>query len=581
MVLQQGASLPIWGEADPGEQVTVTFVGQQVTTTARADRQWRVHLQPVYLRSSPDVLTVDGKNHLVFSDVLVGDVWLCCGQSNMAFPLWEADGGEIAIAHAQDEQLRLFVVPEKRALHPQFQLEGQWERCSSETAKSFSAVGYFFGRDLRMATQMPIGLIGSYCGGSSAQAWMSLTALKESPSFSHYLAQYHQIERDFPKNNAIYSTQKIDYEEKLATWEKEVGTSYEEELTVWKIQCKEACSKLRAQPLKPEPLFPKPIPPLSPDGGVTAPTMLFNGMIAPLIPYAMTGVIWYQGSANENKNLLPSAAAAIAIPDSMPAFLNALFKRIPTTWGSSIKSIFKKDTEYFMAPPMILPAVEYRRLFQRLIRSWRIAWGEGPFPFYFVSLAGFRNTSFDPVDMLVDDEGNLTPGWPWLREGQVVARSLPETGMALATDIGHPHDIHPKDKLDVGRRLALLARHQIYGQEVMARGPTYRNSKQEGAKIRFAFDHVGHGLTVAAPPWRYDGAILVPHSLQGFAIAGADRHWYEASAVIEGADVIVSSEFVSKPTAVRYNWKDNPIGNLYNKEGLPAEGFRTDQDQPR
>lgn len=548
MVLQQGMSLPIWGEADPGEKVTVQFVGQKVTTTARQDGQWRVNLQPVYLRSSPDVLIIDGKNHLEFSDVLVGDVWLCSGQSNMAFPLSEADGGAEAAIHAHDDQLRFFVVAPKRALRPQRQLEGRWESCSPKAAAGFSAVGYFFGRDLRMATGMPIGLIGSYCGATSAQSWMSLAALRQSPSFSNYLAEYDQLLRDFPKNQETFSQQKINYEQDLALWEEQVGKPYQEELADWKRKCKEACSKLWAQPLKPEPLLPKPVPPLEPEGGVTAPTVFFNGMIAPLIPYAITGVIWYQGEANENS-------------ESKYSWMTTLPK---STINTNIPS-----------------AIEYRRLFQRLIRSWRAAWGEGPFPFYFVSLAGFRKSTLDPVEMLVDEEGNLNPGWAWLREGAEMALGLPETGMAVATDVGNPNDIHPKDKLDIGRRLALLARKNLYAQNVTAVGPTYQSMQQEGRTIRLTFNNTGKGLTVAAPPWRYDGTIVVPRLLQGFAIAGDDRHWYDAVAVIEGNDVIVSSEFVPKPTAVRYNWKDNPTGNLYNKEGLPAGAFRTDLDQPR
>ena len=548
MVLQQGAFLPIWGEADPGEQVTIQFVGQKVTTTARKDRQWRVNLQPVYLRSSPDVLMVDGKNHLEFSDVLMGDVWLCSGQSNMAFPLCQADGGEAAIIHAEDNQLRFFVVPEKRSFQPQYQMEGRWERCSPKAAAEFSAVGYFFGRDLRMATGMPIGLIGSYCNASSAQAWMSLPALQQPPSFSHYLAEYHQIARDFSKNSEAYSQRKVDYEQELAAWEEIVGAPYQQELATWKLKCKEACSKLWAQPLKPDPLSSKPTPPFPPDGGVTSPTLLFNAMIAPLIPYAITGVIWYQGESNENRESKHSW---------MTQFIS-----------SSIDS-------------NILSVIEYRRLFPRLIRSWRAAWGQGPFPLYFVSLAGFRKPTLDPIEMLLDDEKNLNPGWAWLREGQAVALSLPETGMAEAIDIGNPNDIHPKDKLDVGRRLALLARKNLYGQQVVASGPTYRSMKKEGETLRLTFDNVGIGLTVAAPPWRYDGTIVMPYSLQGFAVAGDDRHWYDATAVIGGADVIVSSEFVKEPTAVRYNWKDNPTGNLYNKEGLPAAAFRTDLDQPK
>lgn len=549
MVLQQGTSLPIWGEADPGEQVTVRFVGQEVITTARQDRQWRVNLKPVYLRSSPDILTVDGKNHLEFSDVLVGDVWLCSGQSNMALPLREAAGGEAAIVHAEEEQLRLFTVFKKRALQPQRTLEGRWERCSPEAAANFSAVAYFFGRDIRMATGMPLGLIGSYYEGSSAQAWMSLAALQQSPSFSEYVAEYYSIVRHFFKNQKTYDEQKNKYEQEMVVWEKEVNAPYQAELVNWRLKCKEACERVLAQPIKPEPLSPQPLPPASPDGGPTAPTVLFNAMIAPLIPYAITGVIWYQGESNENRGT-----------------------------SSSWMSLFPARQFHKKS----LSAFEYRRLFQRLIRSWRSAWGEGPFPFYFVSLASFRKSAVDPVEALIDDEGNFLPGWAWLREGQIAALSLPETGLVVTTDIGSSSDIHPKDKLDVGRRLALLARRNLYAQKVMAYGPTYDSMKKEEGKLRVHFAYADHGLIVAAPPWQEEGQVMmVPRSLQGFAITEDHKQWYDAKAVIEGNEVVLSSEFVAHPTAVRYNWKDHPTGNLYNKEGLPAPPFRTDFDQPR
>jgi sialate O-acetylesterase len=549
MVLQQGTSLPIWGRADPGEQVTVQFVGQKVTTTARYDGVWRVNLQPVYLRSSPDILMIDGKNHLEFSDVLVGEVWLCSGGSNMALPLREADGATSAIDHAEDEQLRFFVVPEQRACQPQYELRGRWERALPESAATFSAVGYFFGRDLRMATGMPIGLIGSYCSGSTAQAWISLSALEQSPSFSNYVAQYHHMVHDFSKNREIYQQQKAIYERELDVWEREVGLPYQEELAIWRVQCQEACSKLWAQPQRPEPSSPKPIPPLSPDGGPRVPTMLFNGMIAPLIPYALTGLIWYQGESNEN--------------------------------GRLFSEPIKQNSYSWSALQPISPAFEYRRLFQRLIRSWRVAWGEGPLPFYFVSLTGFHQSTSDPIDRLLDQEGRWNPGWAWLREGQALMLSLPETQMAVATDLGDPDTIHPKDKLDVGRRLALLAREHLYGQKVRGTSPTYRSMKQEGSTLQLTFDHVGDGLTVAAPPGRYDVITVFPHSLQGFAIAGDDRHWYQATALIQGDCITLSSPLVKKPTAARYNWKDDPTGNLYSREGLPAGAFRTDLDQPK
>ena len=529
MVLQQGMSLPIWGMAEAGEQVTVVFVGQKVTTVAAADGRWRVNLQPVYLRSSPDVLTIDGKNHLEFSDVLVGDVWLCAGQSNMGMPLSQSDRADEEIPRAHDASLRFFVVQQKSAFQPQQTLGGSWQLCTPASAADFSGVGYFFGRDLRKTTELPIGIIGAYCDGTPAQAWMSLSALKKAPSFSQCLADYDRVVHDFPKAIHAYPQQRAAYEETLADWENRVDVPYQKDLADWKTQCDEARSKLQAQPIKPEPASPKPKPPMAPDGGRQLPTAFFNGMIAPLIPYAMTGVIWYQGENNEGP----------------------------------------------------VAALEYGRLFQRLIRSWRAAWGEGPFPFYFVGLANYYKPSAEAVEPMFDEEDNPNPSWAWLREGQSAALLLPETGMVVATDLGDPHDIHPADKLDVGRRLALLARKNVYGEKLVASGPIYRSMKIEGHAIRLTFDFIGNGLTIGTPPWNKGEIIPFSVQLKGFAIAGSNRHWIDATARIEGDSVIVSSELIDHPEAVRYNWANNPAGNLYNKNGLPAAPFRTDDDQAK
>ncbi len=445
MVLQQGTSLPIWGEADPGEKVCVHFVGQNVRTTADAHGMWRVNLTPVYLRSSPDVLEISGKNNtLIFSDVIVGDVWLCGGGSNMACPLSQSWRGSESLAQADDSQLRFFVVQSEYALMPQKRVQGKWERCTPETAAHFSAVGYFFARDLRKTTAMPLGLIGVYKNATPVAAWVSLQALRESPSLNHQLS-----------------------------------------------------------------------------------SSLFNGMIAPLIPYAIAGMIWYQGECDEGAK-----------------------------------------------------AFEYRLLFSRLIRSWRAAWGEGPFPFYFVQLAGHYKKTLSPIDLMWDEEREFNPAWPWIREGQAAGLLLPETGMAVATDLGSVEEVVPLDKMDVGRRLGLLARKNVYGQKVIASGPFYKRMKKEGSKIRIFFEEVGTGLTIGEPPWSDDRMISLATKLTGFAIAGPKRSWKEASAVIEGNSVLVFSDAVQHPEAVRYNWKNNPVGNLYNKEGLPAAPFRTDLDEP-
>lgn len=527
MVLQQGVSLPIWGSASPGEKILVQFVGQSGTTTADAQGRWQVNLHPVYLRSSPDVLTVEGNNHLQFSDVLVGEVWLCAGGSNMALPLEKASQGREMLTQAEDAGLRFFVVEKARSFLPSHQLQGHWERSTPMTAAGFSAVGYFFGNDLRSVTGVPIGLIGSYEEETPLISWVSLEALKEPPSFSAALAEYASIRTHYLEAQASYAQQEQEYQVTLEHWKKEVEEPYNREIANWREECVQARLKLQAQPVRPELAKPRPLPPPLPDGGRQLPSSLFNGMIAPLIPYAIAGVIWYQGESDEGE-----------------------------------------------------AAFQYRRLFLRLIRSWRQAWGEGPFPFYFVQLAGHDKKTLSPIDPLLDEERNFNPGWPWIREGQAIALTLPETGMALATDLGDPNNVVPIDKLSVGRRLGLLARHSLYGEKGVAMGPFYQGMKKEGSKIRIFFQPTLSGLTLGTPPCNGEVAFSPSLKLQGFAIAGANRVWEEAIAQIEGDSVLVWNEDIEHPEAVRYNWKEFPTGNLYNKAGLPAAPFRTDLDQP-
>jgi sialate O-acetylesterase len=260
---------------------------------------------------------------------------------------------------------------------------------------------------------------------------------------------------------------------------------------------------------------PKPVPPTPPDGGQTTSASLFNAMISPLIPYAIKGVIWYQGEANGGAKKGP----------------------------------------------------EYGTLFARLITDWREKWGQSNFPFLFVQLAGYGAPAKTP------SEGSS----PLVREGQLHALSLPATGMASAIDIGDPWNIHPKDKLDVGLRLALAARHIAYGENLVFSGPIYQSMKTEGATIRLTFDHAGSGLIMGVPPWTPSGKPLNPPTeLMGFGIAGADKKWSWAKASIEGDTIVVSSDKVPEPVAVRYGWGNSPPCNLYNREGLPASPFRTD-----
>jgi sialate O-acetylesterase len=259
-----------------------------------------------------------------------------------------------------------------------------------------------------------------------------------------------------------------------------------------------------------------------------SPSSIFNGMIAPLIPYAITGAIWYQGETQEEDD-----------------------------------------------------AIQYRRLLPRLIKDWRARWGQGPFPFYFVMLAGFGGDQDAIVESYRGHDGKPLHACPWLREGQKSALMLPNTGMALATDLGDPETRLPEDKLDVGRRLALLARHRVYGEEVIDSGPVLKGMSIDGRKARLRFGSVGGGLVLGIPPWHPEGeSVPFLPSLRGFAIRGEDGKWHRADAVIDGDSVILSSSSVRSPEAVRYGWKGTPDGNLYNREGLPAVPFRTDSDQP-
>lgn len=463
MILQQGMTLPIWGNAAPGESVSVSCFGHYAETRADEAGRWRVTLRPLLTSLEQGDLVVNGNNRIEIHDVIVGDVWICAGEGNMQMPLSDSSRASEG-AMLNDKALRFF--------------NGEkWELCTPETAAHFSAVGYFFARDLRAAIRLPIGIINCSAENSSITSWISRRGLSTSPSI---LSQKSPI----PHSDGVVAK----------------------------------------------------------GANTRAPSSLFQSLIAPVIPYAMTGVIWYQGESDEG-----------------PA------------------------------------ALQYRRLLPRLIRDWRSHWGEGPFPFYFVSLAGFGSEEGAIVETdgnSIDGSRSAVPrrGWPWIREGIASTLSLPSTGMAVATDLGVQDERYPPDKLNVGRRLALLARHRVYDEKVIDEGPTYRGMKIEGNKIRVEFDSdsTGGGLTLGISPSQQGEGSSSPNSLsslptglRGFALAGSDHKWFPAKGKIEGSSVLVSSDAVLHPVAVRYNWRGFPLGNLYNKEGLPAPPFRSDTDQPK
>jgi sialate O-acetylesterase len=519
MVLQEGTTIPVWGTADPGEAVTVTLGDQTAKATGDSSGKWRVDLKSI-ASAKPLTMTVVGKNTVTFSDILPGDVWVCSGQSNMEFNLGGgkygfggAHNADTELPKADQPQIRLFLVAKKIALEPETDVQGKWEVCTPETAGHFSAVGYFFGRDLHARLNKPIGLIGTYWGGMPAQAFTSLSGLEKDPPFTQHVAAFQKDLADYPKDKADYPAALAKYQNDLKQWNATVKPVYDPILKQWQDAVAAAQKNGQPIPPKPAPSAPAPRAPAQPEGPPSTPTVLFNGMIAPLIPYAIKGVIWYQGESN--------AGAAL----------------------------------------------EYRTLFPRMIRDWREKWGEGDFPFLFVQLANFM------APQKVPSEG----GWAWLREAQLKTLALPATGMAVIIDIGDGTNIHPKDKEDVGKRLALAARHVAYGEDLIYSGPIYDSMKVEGNAIRVSFKDTGTGLKMDVPPWTPTGITPpAPTELTGFAIAGADKKWAWAKAKIDGEDVIVSSDEVPSPVAVRYGWANNPSCNLYNDEGLPASPFRTD-----
>lgn len=509
MVLQQGKTLPVWGWADPGEKVTVTLHGTTATVTTGTDRTWRVDLPAQGVSDMGLVLTITGTNTLTFQDVLVGDVWLCSGQSNMEYGVISSHTGKEDIPKAADAGLRLFHVPKLKALTPQADAQGTWEVCSPSTVPDFSAVGYYFGRDLRSIRHMPIGLIESAWGGTPAQAWTSQEGLAAAPAFSFHLESLKKrIDVSEPLRGA-WPQVKATYDADLKAWK----TANVEALRAWTKTAAAAKAAGQPEPTKPKPATPEPKKPIDPDGDHNTPTALYNAMIHPLIPYALTGAIWYQGEANAGAPL------------------------------------------------------EYTTLFPRMISNWRGHWGQGDFPFLFVHLSTWSEAQAAPVE---------STGPAWVRWAQQKALDLPKTGMVSAIDINAGSDIHPADKVDVGHRLAQVARKVAYGDNVACESATYRALTVEGNALRLSFDHA-EGLRVAAPPWLGTKATIPSTTAPAsFAMIGETGSWEWAEARIDGQTIVLTSPKVAKPVAAAYAWASNPACNVYNGAGLPLIPFCTD-----
>ncbi|MCX5759171.1 MAG: sialate O-acetylesterase [Candidatus Hydrogenedentes bacterium] len=469
-VLQQGKPIPIWGKATPGEEIAVTFNGKTFKATTGADGKWLVKL-PKAKAGGPYDLSIAGKdNTLKFDDVLVGEVWVASGQSNMQMAVNGTNNAKAEIASAKFPNIRLFSVKRTVATQPQDNCEAAWTACTPESVPDFSAVAFYFGREVHKALNVPVGLIHTSWGGTPAESWTSRAMLESAPELKDIVVKWDKTLADYPAAKTAYDAAMVE-------WQK-------------------TADKAKADG-QPEPK--KPGAPAGPDSPWLA-SGLYNAMIAPLVPYAIQGAIWYQGESNAGR------------------------------------------------------AYQYRKLFPAMIEDWRKAWGEGPFQFYFVQLANFTKRLPDPGDS----------DWAELREAQTMTLKLPNTGMALAIDIGDADDIHPRNKQDVGKRLALNALAKAYHKDVVFSGPMYKSMQVKGNKALLSFDHADGGL------------VAKNGTLKSFAVAGDDKKFVWADAAIEGKTVVVSSSKVPKPVAVRYGWAHNPECNFYNGAGLPASPFRTD-----
>ncbi|GHT22521.1 9-O-acetylesterase [Bacteroidia bacterium] len=617
LVLQQQSQVPIWGKATPNQEVTITTSWDKQTCKVRADQagKWRVNVQTPAGSSTPYTITISDGKALTLKNILIGEVWVCSGQSNMEMPLagWgKVNNYEQEIADADYPQIRLLQVEKNTSTQPLDDLKGTdagWQVCSPATVGEFSSVAYFFGRNLYKNLNVPIGLINTSWGGTIAEAWTSGESLSEMPDFRPKVEELasrseEELQKKYEQDLKVWqeATFKLDagsvnrwenatfndgdwqtmplpgvWEEKgleefdgivwfrktvniPAAWAgKELvlnlGMVDDDDITYfdgvkigetrgynanrsYRIPAKQvktgkatitvrvtdtggeggfwgepsalsldvAANKKEAMALAGEWKYKVAVSkkdmkpqPVSVTGNPNRPTLLYNAMIHPLLPYTVQGAIWYQGEANVER------------------------------------------------------AEQYRTLFPLLIQDWRKSFGPN-LAFYFVQLAYFMDEKRQPEES----------AWAELRDAQLHTLTLDNTGMAVTIDIGEASDIHPKNKQDVGVRLALAARANTYKQNVAFSGPIYQSHSIEGNTIRIKFSHTHQGLKSKGNA-----------KLTGFAIAGPDHKYYWADAVIAGNEVVVSSPKVKFPVAVRYAWGDNPACNLYNGADLPASPFQT------
>lgn len=471
-VLQRDKPIPVWGKASPGEKVTVTFAGQTASASADAAGKWSVTLAALAARTEGSDLVIQGNNTVTLANVVVGEVWLASGQSNMEWVVNNTFDKAIDIpASARFPLIRHIKIKKTVAESPADTVpidRNTWQVAGPATTGGFTAVGYYFAKDIHELTGVPVGIIGSNWGGTPVESWIDNEAYNTAGQAAA------KVKERWAKVLAEYPEKKAKFDADLAAWKEE-----------------QAAAKAANQPFTKQ----QPRAPGGP-GHQNTPSGLYNAMISPLVPYALRGAIWYQGESNAGR------------------------------------------------------AREYRDLFSSMITGWRAKFGQGDFPFYWVQLANYQS----PTDT----------AWAFLREAQTQTLALPATGQAVIVDIGDVRDIHPRNKKDVGRRLARLALARDYGFKIVDSGPVFAKAEREGAGFRVSFTEA-HG-----------GLIAPLNTLAGFELAGEDKVFKPAEAKIEKDTVLVTSAEVAEPVAVRYAWRNAPLAGLFNKEGLPAVPFRSD-----
>lgn len=615
MVLQRNQPLPIWGWANPGEAVNITFNGQRLSTKTDANGQWRATLSPLSA-GGPFSMTVSGSNTIVIQDILIGDVWLGSGQSNMEWRLRQnINNAEQEIKTANFPQIRLFDVKDSVAILPRTEVKSTgWQLCTPETVADFSAVAYFFGRQLHQRYNVPIGLITSDWGGTPIEAWMSLPSLKTFPELGPKVAALE----DNPSGDP--ARLKIAFGKHLADWQATYTSAdkgYQSGVPVWASETLNTTDwptmNLPTIWEKPDLLpgfdgvvwFRKQLDIDAADAG--KPILLQLGRIDDL------DSTWFNGekiggsspwnslrSYTVPGRLVKAGRNTIAIrvldtgsdggirgaPEELAAIIGNKTTPLTDSWRyqvgistsdappapglifsqNSFGSLFNamiaplipygiKGVIWYQGEANVAKAHQYGQLFPGMIRDWRNRWGY-EFPFLFAQLSAFMHDKDEPAD------------YPWaeLREAQAMTTTLAKTGMAVTIDIGDPNNIHPGNKQDVGKRLALVAQRLAYDEPVRDKGPTYQSMTVQGNQVRLTFSHADDGLIIR-DKYGY---------VRGFAVAGADRRFRWAAGRREGNEIVLTTDGVDKPVAVRYNWGNSPDGNVFNRDGLPAVPFRTD-----